>query len=507
MSNIYPYNIAKGNNALSRVSVDASYNIAFGYSAGSNLINGNNNTFIGSNTNINSSSNTFSNSTAIGSGATIDASNQIMLGTALQNVVVPGTLTGFGVTLPSFKVSIISNSITSIGPYSFVPIPYNVVDYDYNLGGTSGSNYNASTYVYTVPLSGKYNFTYFYDVSGANTYGSFISINNTTTYPSDPSGGQLYICDDNYNTSGTDYSQGSLSIKLNKNDKVNIFGYFKDYTSLSFIPPSYFNVLYTKNTGGTITYMDSNGTNPRTTLPYPNGYVLHTFSTPGSYSFVCYENITIDYLIVAGGGGGGHNNNSVYPGGGGGGGFLTGSILLNSGAYTVDVGSKGLTITGGYNDGTNGGNSLIQSVGTAIGGGGGSCTGKVGGDPGKAGGSGGGAGSSSYPGGAGTPGQGNNGSTGVSTIAGGAGGGAGSAASGSTRGQGLINTLSGTTVRYSSGGGFGTDYATTPGSGGPANTINGSVNAQDGIVLIRYPYSLNYVNMISNWFTGEMVSY
>ncbi len=512
MSNTYPYNIAKGNNALANVSVDASYNIAFGYNAGSNLINGYNNTFIGNNTQINSSSNTFSNSTAIGSGAIIDASNQIMLGTALQNVVVPGTLTGFGVTLPSFKVSITSNSITSVSPYYYVPIPYNVVDYDYNLGGVSGSNYNISTYIYTVPLSGKYVFTYNYNITttNVNSYGSFIAINNTTTasYPSDPSGGQLYLCDNNYDTTGTRYSQGSLSIRLNQNDKVNIFGYFKNFTSILFDNLAIFNIVLTKNTGGTITYTDSNGLNPRT-YPYPNGYAVHTFTS--SSSFVCNTSLTISYLVVGGGGGGGKNTaqtlgSGYYGGGGGAGGYLSSSTTINSGTFAIAVGNGGSTQSGRIGSGGSGGNSVIQGIATSIGGGGGGYSGSV---NGGSGGSGGGAGTSSGTGGTGTPGQGYNGAAGVDANNGGGGGGAGGPASGATRGPGVSNSISGTSYLYCEGGGSGTGAVLNYGCGGAGQTSGGGAGQGiQGIVIIRYPYSLTtYGIPVNNWFTGEMVSY
>ncbi len=527
MSNTYPYNIAKGNNALSNVSVDASYNIAFGYNAGSNLINGYNNTFIGNNTQINSSSNTFSNSTAISSGATIDASNQIMLGTALQNVVVPGTLTGFGVILPSFKVSIISNSITSISPYNYVPIPYNTVDYDYNLGGVSGSNYNISTYVYTVPLSGKYFFTYNYNITNTNinSYCSFIAINNTTIYPDDPSGGQLYLCDNNYDTTGTKYSQGSLGIKLNQNDKVNIFGYFKNFTSILFKNTLTNNNIL--NSGGIITYTDSNGLNPRNYPSYPSGYAVHTFIYTGSDSFVCNTNITINYLVVAGGGSGGRNvtggitNN--LGGGGGAGGYLTGSININAGTYSVIVGDGGIPQNIGVGDGvgSNGGDSNFGQI-IAYGGGAG---GTLSTPAGKYGGSGGGGGylTTYDSGGSGTSGQGNKGSRGSNSKSGGGGGGAGGAGGGGsttadngTPGPAVSNSISGVSEQYSyggGGGGIGQSYDIY-GAGGMGISDTFPNYGPDGrgiqgIVIIRYQYSnvSGVSELENNWFTGEMVSY
>ncbi len=515
----YPYNIAKGNNALANVSVDASYNIAFGYNAGSNLINGNNNTFIGSNTNINSSSNTFSNSTAIGTGATIDASNQIMLGTSLQNVVVPGTLTGFGVTLPSFKVSIISNDINSVSPYSFVPIPYNIIDYDYNLGGVTGSNYNQFSFIYTVPLSGKYNFTYYYDrpnISGTTVgiYGSFIGINSTTTYPltpSDPSGGQLYVCSNNY-TTGTLYSQGSLSIRLNKNDTVCVFGYFKDFSGLTFSQTpniDYYSSIDTRNTGGNIYYTDSNGLNPRTTYPYQNGYAIHIFTTVGTSSFVCNSPVSISYLVVAGGGGGGKNSSTAAGGGGGAGGYVDASyasVPLTQGTYTITVGAGGTTPSATSGPGGYGGDSSITGTGitvTAYGGGRGGGTGAINGGNG---GSGGGAATNAGTAGTGFAGQGRNGAVGTTSISGGAGGGSRTNAIGTIKGNGTTNIITGTVYTYATGGGLNTDFVTTYGSGGAGQITSGTAGSGiKGIVVIRYPYSVP--SIVNNWFTGEMVSY
>ena len=65
-------------------------NTAIGYNAGINVGSGTYNTFLGHNTTVNQ---VVSNSTAIGSNAICNASNQIMLGTSSENVVIPGNLT------------------------------------------------------------------------------------------------------------------------------------------------------------------------------------------------------------------------------------------------------------------------------------------------------------------------------------------------------------------------------------------------------------------------------
>ena len=82
------YCTAIGCNALQ--SSNAFGNTAIGYNAGIDVGTGTYNTFLGHNANA---SQVVSNSTAIGNNATCNASNQIMLGTASETVVIPGNLT------------------------------------------------------------------------------------------------------------------------------------------------------------------------------------------------------------------------------------------------------------------------------------------------------------------------------------------------------------------------------------------------------------------------------
>ena len=65
-------------------------NTAIGYNSGINITNGTYNTFIGHNAQASSD---VSNSTAIGYNSTCTASNQIMVGTSAETVVIPGNLT------------------------------------------------------------------------------------------------------------------------------------------------------------------------------------------------------------------------------------------------------------------------------------------------------------------------------------------------------------------------------------------------------------------------------
>jgi microcystin-dependent protein len=82
------YCTAIGCNALQ--SSNAFGNTAIGYNAGIDVATGTYNTFLGHNANA---SQVVANSTAIGNNATCNASNQIMVGTASENVVIPGNLT------------------------------------------------------------------------------------------------------------------------------------------------------------------------------------------------------------------------------------------------------------------------------------------------------------------------------------------------------------------------------------------------------------------------------
>jgi hypothetical protein len=69
--------------------ITGSYNTSIGDNAGQKDVSGNNNTFIGSYADI-SSNYVIENSTAIGYGAKIDVSNQIVLGTSGEFVCIPG---------------------------------------------------------------------------------------------------------------------------------------------------------------------------------------------------------------------------------------------------------------------------------------------------------------------------------------------------------------------------------------------------------------------------------
>ena len=199
-------------------------------------------------------------------------------------------------------------------------------------------------------------------------------------------------------------------------------------------------------------------------------------------------NYSVNYLVVAGGGGGGFS----YAGGGGAGGLLSSSTPLSTGvAYTITVGAGGAGATANTATGTNGSNSIIFGLATAIGGGGG---GSNGGSffNGAAGGSGGGGsgynGSPVTSGGSATSGQGNIGGSGFNApqapAAGGGGAGAvganGNASAGGAGGVGSSNSISGSAVTYAGGGGGGGGIGITGGAGGSGGGGAGGTQAVAG---------------------------
>jgi hypothetical protein len=82
-------NTAIGSNSLF-YTLSGDLNTAIGYKSGMDLDDGSYNTFLGANTNIDNSANIYSYSTAIGYGAIIDTSNQIVIGTSNEYIYIPG---------------------------------------------------------------------------------------------------------------------------------------------------------------------------------------------------------------------------------------------------------------------------------------------------------------------------------------------------------------------------------------------------------------------------------
>jgi hypothetical protein len=221
-------------------------------------------------------------------------------------------------------------------------------------------------------------------------------------------------------------------------------------------------------------------------------YWYHTFTASGTFRPL--QSLSCDYLVVAGGAGGGV---SGAGGGGGAGGYRTGILSLTTGNKTVTVGAGGAGAASEV-DGSNGSNSVFDSI-TSTGGGGGGTN-----NTGVAGGSGGGGGISGglspNSGGAASPsGQGSAGGTSSGSGSGstrvylGAGGGGASAVgatgSGSNAGAGGAGTttlISGSSVTYAGGGGGGGGRETGAGSvlGGAGGTGGGGTGSSTGINAI-----------------------
>jgi hypothetical protein len=152
-------------------------NTAIGDGSGFSLVNGNFNTFLGAYSNFDISSNIYTKSTALGYGATIDASNQMVLGTATEKVKIPGTYVGIG------------------GIYN--PSSSYALDVSGNINFT-GDLYKSGT-IYPTPTA-NYWTTDGTDISNNNT-GS-VGIGCTPSYALDVSG--------NLNTSADAYINGII---------------------------------------------------------------------------------------------------------------------------------------------------------------------------------------------------------------------------------------------------------------------------------------------------------
>lgn len=225
------------------------------------------------------------------------------------------------------------------------------------------------------------------------------------------------------------------------------------------------------------------------TIAQANGYWYHVFN--GSGDFKPFNNLEVEYLVIAGGGGGGYQ----HGGGGGAGGFRTASATLSANTnYSVVIGAGGISNTNSSAPGDSGNASSFNSLSSTGGGGGGDRNSS----PGASGGSGGGGGYFTA-GGAGTAGQGNNGGSGNAHGGGGGGAGAqGVASTGTVAGNGGngLPWLNG--VFYAGGGGGGhqgtsSDPASLGGLGGGGNGsgiasgIAGSPNTGGGGGGSRYP--------------------
>lgn len=89
-------------------------------------------------------------------------------------------------------------------------------------------------------------------------------------------------------------------------------------------------------------------TEPKTiyvNIGYPHGTVLFESSTPGTYNINVLYPCTVHVDMVGGGGGGryktGASGHTHYYHGGGSGAYITGSININSGGYSIGVAGGG----------------------------------------------------------------------------------------------------------------------------------------------------------------------
>ena len=130
----YINNVAIGSNALSSVTnsgsttygANGSNNTALGFNAGAAVTTGGRNTFLGGNTTTSGA--TFNQSTALGFGATITGSNQVVLGTAAESVIMAGNVSIGKTTTPGFALDVVGNaqfsSDVSINGNLIVPTKY-----------------------------------------------------------------------------------------------------------------------------------------------------------------------------------------------------------------------------------------------------------------------------------------------------------------------------------------------------------------------------------------------
>lgn len=237
----------------------------------------------------------------------------------------------------------------------------------------------------------------------------------------------------------------------------------------------------TGTTGAPIlNYYTGDGTNGT------NGTKYAVYEFIGSGSITLSASTTVDYLYIAGGGG-----STSYLGGGGAGGYLTGSTTLSSGATTITVGGGGA----GGASATNGSNTVLGALTTALGGG-------KSGTNGFSGGSGGGtSGGNPSTGGAGTAGQGYAGGNCTINSTPSGGGGAGGAAPATylaswsnEGGPPAYSYITGKYEQYGRGGnGFLGTYAyTVPrvnrGEGGNGSYISSIAvsTGASGVVILRF---------------------
>ena len=319
--------------------------------------------------------------------------------------------------------------------------------------------------------------------------------------------------------------------------------------------PIYFETINLTNDG--ITYGSGNydiyssSTDIATISFTGNGNTLNNVVNDNNYSYISFidsgtltltSNLICDILIVGGGGGGGNSDSTAWESGGGGGGGVVYMVnkQLNSGTYSISVGSGGTNNASGVDSLIADSSRNIVTIDgiNLVGKGGGSgATGSAG--SGKSGGSGGGGGHPYTNGGLAT--QGNTFWNGSSYVAGGfnggkpintsqGAGGGGAAEIGDIDGRGyggdgIQVNITGNNLYYAGGGNAYPNTSTTRSDGGGgiynggpglANTGGGGAggfgsaltnggNGGSGIVIIRFLKSTKKESLF-NYITNEIGS-
>jgi hypothetical protein len=174
-------NAAFGNGTLNTIST-TNYNTACGNNAGLSTT-GSNNTFIGASADTSSAS--ASNSTAIGYGATTTGSNQVVLGTSSEKVVIPNQIQYNYSSVPTLTTTSIGYFVSSTS-------------------GISGNNFD----IYSVtPVAGVYIFNIDLTMVSPTPCGNYvttISLKKAGTTISSASQGWAYVV--------TNYAETPMSV-------------------------------------------------------------------------------------------------------------------------------------------------------------------------------------------------------------------------------------------------------------------------------------------------------
>jgi uncharacterized protein YqkB len=164
-------NVAVGADALDQ-NTGGSFNVAIGDGAGRINKTGNNNTFLGYNTDI-SGNVVYNNSTAIGTGAIIDASNCIVIGTATETVKIRGGLSVTG-SITGTVTNATNVTIATVATNaSFYPTFVSTTTGNLPLKVDAGITYNPSSNLLTTNVVGDLTGTASTVVASVATTGLF----------------------------------------------------------------------------------------------------------------------------------------------------------------------------------------------------------------------------------------------------------------------------------------------------------------------------------------------